>query len=517
MLQKVGEAPDAPEIARDADIFISYQRDNADVAKRLAQALDAPNRRVWLDGQLKADAKWRSDIEGKLKRARCVVAIWSRKAATSGWVNYESFRAQQDGKLIAVTFDKIDANELPVWLADQQITDLRGWKPNNYNHTGWLKVKRLVSAKCSQLPDYRFKGWLGGGPVHERVTSLAFHPTEDARLVSTGYEGLALGWLASQAKQSSRGGYNDDGVIIPFDPAEHGQISKFQAPQPPTNKASLWRAQYSPDGEQIILSGRCGEAFVFDHSLSRQLMTLEHNKFCGYGLMLFLKGGGGAFREGVTDACITADGDFVTVAGWHAVIWKKTGEPKFEKSIQMREGANARLTRAVYCAALDGVVLGDRLGKVRVLDPSVNDKPGYEIADRADTYVHIALGPTLVHDGDSSGVMAIVSESPSDSEIKIHDWKNAAFGQPRPNPILDDAAPIHAIAMHPTAPVLAVGSNAVRPRLWDYAVNEQLEMERGGWHDRAVTSVAFSATGKYLAVGSEEGRISIWENIAQGL
>ena len=36
-----------------------------------------------------------------------------------------------------------------------------------------------------------------------------------------------------------------------------------------------------------------------------------------------------------------------------------------------------------------------------------------------------------------------------------------------------------------------------------------------GWHDAAVTAVAFSSSGKFLAAGSQDGRISIWENQAR--
>jgi hypothetical protein len=61
---------------------------------------------------------------------------------------------------------------------------------------------------------------------------------------------------------------------------------------------------------------------------------------------------------------------------------------------------------------------------------------------------------------------------------------------------------------------------ALRARLWDNPVNEALEAERGGWRDLAssavcVLAVCSSATRKFLGVGSQDGRISIWENIAQ--
>jgi WD40 repeat protein len=79
-----------------------------------------------------------------------------------------------------------------------------------------------------------------------------------------------------------------------------------------------------------------------------------------------------------------------------------------------------------------------------------------------------------------------------------------------------DTPPIRGIAIHPTAPVIAIASNAVQPKLFDYQMLEDMSLERRkGWHDGAVTTVAFSPSGKYLAAGSQDGRISIWENHAR--
>lgn len=43
-------------LGRDADVFISYQRDTADKARKLADALRRDNREVWLDLKLSSDA-----------------------------------------------------------------------------------------------------------------------------------------------------------------------------------------------------------------------------------------------------------------------------------------------------------------------------------------------------------------------------------------------------------------------------------------------------------------------------
>lgn len=505
---------------RDADIFISYQRDTADKARKLADALRRDNREVFIDLKLSSDARWRADIERKLGRARCVVAVWSKKASTSGWVNYEAFRAQQEGKLIAVTFDPIKADELPGWLTDQQITSLKDWNERNEYHNGWLSVSRAVHAKCSQLPNYRFKGWLGGGPAHERVTSLAFHPTEDARLISTGAEGHSALWLATRANPEGRGEPEFDPSRSTQDRERSGQLSRCAAPAPPKDwqRTSIWKSHFSADGERVVLACRDGVARVYDGSLRHPILTLPHNEKCGVEVMLFGNGGKGQHKDGVLDACFTPDGFIVTVGGSKALVWDQAGQ--LVHQVATPEGARSAIVSALYSEVLEGVIIGDKLGKVRVLDHRVGEI-GYQIDDRADTEVHTALGPSLIDGKIAQGMLAIVSQSPLDSDIRFHPWAKlpdqdvGAFAKPRANPVVMETPPIRGIALHPRAPVVAVASSAVQPKLFDYENNEVLPLgrssDRESWHDNAVSAVAFSANGQFLAVGSEDGRISIWE------
>lgn len=505
----------------DADVFISYQRDTQDKARKLAEALRKGNREVFIDLKLSSDANWRAEIERKLSRARCVVAVWSKKAAASGWVNYEAFRAQQEGKLIAVTFDQVRQDQLPSWLTDQQITSLRDWRnADHLEHNGWLSISRAVHAKCGKLPDYRFKGWLGAGPVHQRVTSLAFHPMEDGRVVSTGSEGSAALWLANMA-ESSRGKADPSGPVA--ERLDQGGPTRIEAPRSPSEylSTSIWRSQFSLSGDRIVLACRDGVARVFNWLLERPLMELPHNQVCGGAAMAFANRGRGNLRDGVQDACFLPNGNIVTVGGYYAVTWDAEGKPLRAQPTSMPDGARAIIVRALYCDVLEGVILGDRLGKVRVLDPEVGEV-GFQIDDREDTNVHLALGRTIVDGIPADGVLAIVSESAVDSDIKFHYWaagpsqKVGAFTEARPGVVSIDTPPIRGIAMHPTAPVIAVASNSVQPKLFDYQMIEELPLPRKqGWHDGAVTAVAFSSTGKYLAAGSEDGRISIWENQAR--
>ena len=463
---------------RDADIFISYQRDTADKARKLAEALRRDNRDVFIDLKLSSDAKWRADIERKLHRSRCVVAIWSKKASTSGWVNYEAFRAQQEGKLVAVTFDPIKTDELPTWLTDQQITSLRGWRsPDDLQHNGWLSISRAVHTKCGKLPEYRFKGWLGGAPVHEEVTSLAFHPTEDTRLVSTGSEGTAALWLANMA-EPSRG---KAGYAAPSDQAEQGPgPTRVEAPKPQSDyqRTSIWRSQFSRTGDKVVLACRDGVARVYNWLLECPLLELSHNEAFKHIPMAFANRGKHNLRDGVFDACVLPNGNIVTVGGYYAVTWTSEGQPLRAEPTSMPDGARAIIVRAMYCDVLEGVILGDRLGKVRVLDPDVGEI-GYQIDDREDSAnVHLALGRTLVDGMPADGVLAIVSESTLDSDIRFHYWATppgrriGAFAEARPEVVSIDTPPIRDIAMHPRAPVIAIASNAVQPKLFDYQMVE---------------------------------------------
>jgi WD40 repeat protein len=58
--------------------------------------------------------------------------------------------------------------------------------------------------------------------------------------------------------------------------------------------------------------------------------------------------------------------------------------------------------------------------------------------------------------------------------------------------------------------VIALGSSIVRPQIYDLRNGEQITLIGQGWHSEAISSVAFSASGQMLAVGSNDGWVSLW-------
>ena len=60
-----------------ADVFISYKREERDVAENLARALTAQGYSVWWDVDLLPGDRFANEIEAVIKRAKAVIVLWS--------------------------------------------------------------------------------------------------------------------------------------------------------------------------------------------------------------------------------------------------------------------------------------------------------------------------------------------------------------------------------------------------------------------------------------------------------
>src|SRR6476620_8396254 len=60
-----------------ARVFLSYAREDADVAKQLAQAVGAAGHEVWWDEHIHGGSRFTSAIDQALKNAEAVIVIWS--------------------------------------------------------------------------------------------------------------------------------------------------------------------------------------------------------------------------------------------------------------------------------------------------------------------------------------------------------------------------------------------------------------------------------------------------------
>ena len=105
-----------------ADIFISYAREDAVLARALAEAFTAVGWSVWFDDAIRAGAPYDAVIDQQLDAAACVVVIWSRASVDSSWVRAEASAADDQAKLVPVTFEQ--SLRLPVRFRQLRVSHL---------------------------------------------------------------------------------------------------------------------------------------------------------------------------------------------------------------------------------------------------------------------------------------------------------------------------------------------------------------------------------------------------------
>jgi TolB-like protein len=126
------------------DIFLSYNREDQDVARRFAESFGAAGLDVWWDSTLKAGEAYDEVTENALKSAKAVVVLWSPRSVGSRWVRAEATLADRNKTLLPVT---IEACERPIMFELTQTADLAHWQGERGDRV-WLAfladVKRFV-------------------------------------------------------------------------------------------------------------------------------------------------------------------------------------------------------------------------------------------------------------------------------------------------------------------------------------------------------------------------------------
>lgn len=85
----------------DAQVFVSYSRQDRDRVEPLVRALSAAGLRVWYDAGLQAGDAYDSKIMAALQAAKAVVVVWSRASVDSQWVRAEATEGRALDKLVA--------------------------------------------------------------------------------------------------------------------------------------------------------------------------------------------------------------------------------------------------------------------------------------------------------------------------------------------------------------------------------------------------------------------------------
>ena len=106
------------------DIFLSYNREDAERARQFAEGFAAQGLDVWWDVALRSGEAYDKVTEDALKGAKAVVVLWSKKSVDSRWVRAEATLADRKKTLMPAM---IEPCERPIMFELVQTAELSHW------------------------------------------------------------------------------------------------------------------------------------------------------------------------------------------------------------------------------------------------------------------------------------------------------------------------------------------------------------------------------------------------------
>lgn len=139
----------------EADIFISYKREDEARVGRLVRALEGAGLSVWWDRGLPGGEDWRAGIEAALDAAKVVLVCWTHASTgpEGGFVRDEAARAK--GRLVPVILER--GVRPPLGFGEVQAIDLSHWN-GNARDSFFQDLIALLIAKRDGAPPPRPKG-----------------------------------------------------------------------------------------------------------------------------------------------------------------------------------------------------------------------------------------------------------------------------------------------------------------------------------------------------------------------
>lgn len=110
-----------------ADVFISYAREDQERIRPLAEALEAEGWAVFWDIDIPPGETWLTYIGAQLEAARVVIVAWTKDSIKSDFVYSEAARGRARGALVPVLLDGVTP---PLGLDAIHAANLVGWRPD---------------------------------------------------------------------------------------------------------------------------------------------------------------------------------------------------------------------------------------------------------------------------------------------------------------------------------------------------------------------------------------------------
>lgn len=131
-----------------ADVFVSYKREDAEIATPIITALRESGISVWWDDGITPRQAWDTEIEQAIAEASTVVVLWSPRSVSSEWVRTEAYYGKDRGKLVPVV---VEPCTIPIAFALTQSVNLAGWQGNREDRQ-WRKLLIWITDLISTKP-----------------------------------------------------------------------------------------------------------------------------------------------------------------------------------------------------------------------------------------------------------------------------------------------------------------------------------------------------------------------------
>jgi hypothetical protein len=164
-----------------ADIFVSYGRDDKQVAENFAARVETLGLSVFIDRHIESGSNWEQRLQGELDAARLIVVLWSPRSIGRDFVLREARSGKESGRLAPVLIEDCD---IPAEFSAVQAHSLAGW-------TGAPADPRLLvlfaqlAARLEDAPAPRAASRIGSAsaPTRRERVSSNFDMTPVRRIV----------------------------------------------------------------------------------------------------------------------------------------------------------------------------------------------------------------------------------------------------------------------------------------------------------------------------------------------
>jgi hypothetical protein len=139
------------------DLFLSYARDDQEIARHFAENFRREGFGVWWDQALNPGEAFDQVTEEALAGASAVIVLWSKKSVSSRWVRAEATQANASHRLLPVM---IEPCTRPIMFELTHTADLSQWKGNR-DDPAW----QAFVAGVRRFVERRAQGEAGGVPA----------------------------------------------------------------------------------------------------------------------------------------------------------------------------------------------------------------------------------------------------------------------------------------------------------------------------------------------------------------